>query len=185
MVTMSAIELHHYDTLRFSIKACWPWLAMLDWLERNTTFFMKKWFLLADRQSALPAKGRCVQFGCGHSAPDCWLNYDASPTLRFERLPLIGRLYTHNKQRYPQGVNSGDLLKGLPKLDQSCDGVYASHLLEHLALEDFHKGLRETRPILKPGGRFRLFVPDFAALLRQYVESIYVGNSAESSSFHV
>ena len=41
-----------------------------------------------------------VQYGCGFSAPEQWLNFDASPTLRFERLPIIGSLYTKNKSDF-------------------------------------------------------------------------------------
>lgn len=31
-----------------------------------------------------------VQYGCGLAAPDGWINFDASPRLRFERLPGAG-----------------------------------------------------------------------------------------------
>ncbi len=116
--------------------------------------------------------GHYVQFGCGHSAPDGWLNFDASPTLRFERLPLVGRLYTRNSSRFPADVQYGDVLKRLPLPDRSCAGVYASHVLEHHALEDFHRALDETRHLLAPGGRFRLVVPDLAALCGRYVEAV-------------
>ena len=89
-----------------------------------------------------------VQFGCGFTAPKEWLNFDASITLRWERTPLIGRLYTKNSRRFPSNVRYGDIVKGLPVDERSCKGVYASHVLEHLALEDFHKALQETKRIL-------------------------------------
>jgi hypothetical protein len=38
-----------------------------------------------------------VQYGCGWSAPRGWRNFDASLTLRFERLPIIGLLYTNSR----------------------------------------------------------------------------------------
>ena len=131
----------------------------------------------------MQTSAKYVQFGCGFSAPDGRLNFDASPTLRFERLPLIGRLYTRNKQRFPEAVHYGDVLKGLPVPDHSCRGVYASHVLEHLALEDFHRALCETRRILTPGGRFRLVVPDLAALSRRYVEAVDAADSEASHRF--
>jgi hypothetical protein len=31
-----------------------------------------------------------VQYGCGFSVGKDWLNFDSSPTLRVERLPIIG-----------------------------------------------------------------------------------------------
>ncbi len=74
-----------------------------------------------------------VQYGCGHSAPDGWLNYDASFTLRVERFPLGGRFVRKNAQRFPANVSFGDIVKGLPVSDASVDGVYASHVLEHLS----------------------------------------------------
>lgn len=101
-----------------------------------------------------------VQYGCGWSAPEAWLNFDSSPTLRFERLPLIGKLYTRNARRFPANVRYGDVVKGLPVADKSCDGIYASHVLEHLAFADFEKALTNTFRYLKPGGTFRLVVPD-------------------------
>ena len=62
-----------------------------------------------------------VQYGCGFTAPAEWVNYDASPTLRFERLPVLGKLYTRNKQRFPDNVKYGDIVKGLPEKADSCD----------------------------------------------------------------
>src|SRR5882724_7131927 len=31
-----------------------------------------------------------VHYGCLFCAPESWLNFDASPTLRFERIPILG-----------------------------------------------------------------------------------------------
>lgn len=114
---------------------------------------------------------RYVQYGCGFSAPLGWINFDASPTLRFERLPAIGKLYTKNAQRFPYNVQYGDIVLGLPIEDDSCDLIYCSHVLEHLALEDFHTALRNTHRYLKPGGLFRLVVPDLACLVERYRSS--------------
>jgi len=112
---------------------------------------------------------RYVQYGCGFSAPGEWVNYDASPTLRFERLPLLGKLYTRNNQRFPANVKYGDIVKGLPEHNDSCDGVYCSHILEHLAYEDFLTALQNTFKILKPGGAFRGVVPDLRAAVQDYI----------------
>jgi len=111
-----------------------------------------------------------VQYGCGWSAPAGWRNFDASPTLRFERLPLIGHLYQKNKQRFPENVEYGDIVKGLPLPANSCDGVYCSHVLEHLSLQDFRTAVRNTLRILKPGRTFRLVVPDLEICCRNYLE---------------
>lgn len=114
---------------------------------------------------------RYVQYGCGMVAPPGWENYDASPTLRFERLPLIGRLYTKNQARFPSGVRFGDIIKGLPVPPASCRGVYCSHVLEHLALLDLRTALRRTLAMLAPGGLFRLVVPDLEFLASEYLAS--------------
>jgi hypothetical protein len=58
------------------------------------------------------------------------LNFDASITLRMERLPVVGRFVKKNSQRFPDGVAFGDIVKGLPLPDGSADGIYASHVLE-------------------------------------------------------
>ena len=78
-----------------------------------------------------------IQYGSGWCAPKGWRNFDASPTLRFERIPILGRLYTENQERFPKNVEYGDIISGLPVSDNSCQVVYCSHILEHLALEDF------------------------------------------------
>ena len=114
---------------------------------------------------------RYVQYGCGFTAPLNWINYDSSPTLRFERLPLLGKLYTRNKQRFPANAKYGDIVNGLPEKENSCDGIYCSHILEHLAYNDFLKAIKNTWLILKPGGTFRGVVPDLKAAATDYLES--------------
>ena len=110
-----------------------------------------------------------VQYGCGFSAPSGWVNFDASPTLRFERLPVVGHLYTKNSSRFPANVRYGDIVRGLPLEPASCRGIYSSHILEHLALEDAHHALRNTFRYLKKGGTFRIVVPDLQQLAREYL----------------
>ena len=124
-----------------------------------------------------------LQYGCGWCAPDGWTNFDASPTLRFERLPLLGRLYTRNVERFPESVRYGDIVKGLPVPDASCEGVYCSHILEHLSRNDFDRALRETFRILKPGGIFRLVVPDLEAAARAYVAALDKGEANSNDAF--
>jgi SAM-dependent methyltransferase len=110
-----------------------------------------------------------IQYGCGFCAPDTWLNFDASPTLRFERLALVGALYTRNARRFPANVRYGDITKGLPVTANSCSAVYCSHILEHLALDDFAAALRNTFKYLKPGGVFRFVLPDLEQLAKGYL----------------
>ena len=110
-----------------------------------------------------------IQYGCGWCAPTEWRNFDASPTLRFERIPLLGRLYTKNQARFPENVEYGDIITGLPVSDNSCRAVYCSHILEHLALDDFRLALNNTYKILAFGGFFRFVLPDLEFLINNYI----------------
>jgi SAM-dependent methyltransferase len=110
-----------------------------------------------------------VHYGCGLCAPDNWLNFDASLTLRFERLPFVGRLYKKNLQCFPVNVRYGDIVKGLPINAGSCDAVYCSHILDYLTYEDCKRALRNTKQILRPGGTFRLVVQDCSLFIKQYL----------------
>ncbi len=114
---------------------------------------------------------RYIQYGCGMSAPEGWRNFDASPTLRFERLPILGHIYTKNEARFPKGVEYGDIVKGLPTPDNSCDGIYCSHVLEHLSLDGFRTALRNTYKALRRGGTFRLVLPDLEHSIKKYLSN--------------
>ena len=100
-----------------------------------------------------------VQYGCGWQAPANWLNFDSSPTLRFEKLPFVGRLYTKNARRFPENVFYGDIVKGLPVNNGSVARLFASHVIEHLCYQDAKLALKRSHELLKPGGLFRLIVP--------------------------
>jgi SAM-dependent methyltransferase len=115
------------------------------------------------------AENLYVQYGSGWCAPKGWRNFDASPTLRFERIPLLGRLYTKNSERFPENVEYGDIVAGLPLPENSCRAVYCSHILEHLALDDFRAALANTYKILEPGGIFRFVLPDLEHSIHAYM----------------
>jgi hypothetical protein len=110
-----------------------------------------------------------VQYGCGLCAPQTWVNFDASPTLRFERLPFVGVLHTRNGKRFPPNVRYGDITRGLPLSANSCNAMYCSHVLEHLALDDCDVALQNTFKYLKPCGVFRFVLPDLEHLASEYL----------------
>ena len=128
-------------------------------------------------------QGANVQYGAGWAAPAGWLNFDSSPSVRLERLPLLGRFLRVNAERFPAGIRFGDIVAGLPVPDASAKAVYASHVLEHLAYEDCLTALRNTWRILQPGGVFRLIVPDLAARARRYVEAVSAADPGASPWF--
>ena len=127
--------------------------------------------------------GTYVQYGSGLSCPSNWINFDVSPTLRLQRLPLIGPIFKRGATVFPNDVRFGDIVEGLPLPDGSADGVYASHVLEHLSYTDFWKALKNTYRVLKPGGYFRLIVPDLEARARMYLERLDAGVHDANSWF--
>jgi len=58
----------------------------------------------------------------------------------------------------------------LPFPDSSQEVVYASHVLEHLPDQVLAHVVREVHRVLKPGGGFRIEVPDSELLMRAYAE---------------
>jgi hypothetical protein len=128
-----------------------------------------------------------VQYGSGPSGGEGWLNFDSSPTLRIERIPVIGmpasRSFSGNALRFPSSVRYGDICKGLPIANGTARGVYASHVLEHLSLDDLRQALVNTYKMLAPGGTFRLIVPDLQERARRYMEEVVKGSPDAAGIF--
>jgi SAM-dependent methyltransferase len=111
-----------------------------------------------------------VQFGCGLCAPESWLNFDVSPTLRLQQIPFVGRIIpTGPFGRFPANVRYGDIVAGLPLPTAYADLLYCSHVLEHLSLTDLRRALTNCHRLLRPHGIFRLVVPDLETLARRYL----------------
>src|SRR5437870_3987776 len=107
-----------------------------------------------------------LHYGCGVFEAPGWYNWDASPTLRLQRLPLVGAVFRKwLPPHFPASVHFGDIVHGLPLQPDSCEAIYCCHVLEHLALEDLRSALHNTHRYLKVGGIFRLVVPDFEQLV--------------------
>lgn len=135
---------------------------------------------------AATADGLYVHYGCGYCAPEGWLNFDCSPTLRIERLPLLGRVLgrlSGNAERFPDQVKVGDIRRGLPVPEGGVRAAYASHVLEHLSLEDCRAAIASTYRMLAPGGVFRLIVPDLLERARRYVAAAEAGSAEAAGTF--
>ena len=114
----------------------------------------------------------CVNYGCGPTAMPGWLNYDASPTLRFQRIPVLGSFLRRlTKPQFDNEVFFGDVTKFLPIAEGSVQFVYCSHIIEHLALKDCRSALTETYRMLAPGGIFRGVLPDLEREIKRYLEN--------------
>jgi hypothetical protein len=126
-----------------------------------------------------------VQYGCGLCTGRSWANYDSSPTLCLQRVPLLGPMLLRaaGAVPFPPEARYGDICRGRLAPRWSCAGIYASHVLEHLSLEDFAVALRHTFEMLQPGGVFRLIVPDLAARAKRYVASLDAGADEANSAF--
>lgn len=139
---------------------------------------------LKRHQTKNTVRKKYVHYGCGLTAPEEWENYDISPTLRLQKIPLLGNiLRNRSSAQFPSNVLFGNIVKGLPVNDGSCDGVYCSHVLEHLALNDFKKALKNTYKMLRSGGIFRCVVPDLEWAARNYIKGLEEGNLRSSFEF--
>ena len=108
------------------------------------------------------------------------MSFDASPTLRLQRLPVIGKLIGSRLNCvFDDEIKYGDIVKGLPLPDESVDVVFCSHVLEHLALEDFYTAIENTKRLLKSGGTFRAIVPDLRLDVEDYLKTYSSADGGE------
>ena len=129
-------------------------------------------------------KKNYVHYGCAFTAPKEWINFDASPSLTLQKIPIIGAIVKKKLYApFPANVRYGNIVKGLPVSENSCTGVYCSHTLEHLSLVDFRLALKNTLKMLKVGGIFRCVVPDLEFYARKYINSLDEGNNIASIEF--
>lgn len=125
-----------------------------------------------------------VQYGCGLSCPEEWLNFDASPRLWLEQLPAVKQLLrASGKKLFPDGVRYGDIVRGLPVSDGSVKAVYCSHVLEHIDRTSIVEAIRNTYTMLKPGGVFRLVVPDLTWRAEEFVKAHEQGDASAADEF--
>jgi hypothetical protein len=113
-----------------------------------------------------------VQFGCGTCAPDGWRNFDAGPAFWLQKYMPFSKSFLVRKgyPEYPvRNIEYADVIDGLPVEPNSTKAVYCSHVLEHLALSEFRRTIRNVYSYLESGGTFRLVVPDIEYLIKQYV----------------
>lgn len=115
-------------------------------------------------------QGVCLNIGCADSVADGWINLDSSPTLRISTIPLAGKFLVRAVNRPTKFDNAvyGDIVRGLKVEPDSCDLVFASHVLEHLTMPDFDVALRNIYAYLRPHGLLRVIVPDLRAFIDSY-----------------
>lgn len=127
----------------------------------------------------LPDGRALINLGSSARVAPYWNNVDFSWIMRFGRYPRLcdllhrlGLLSDHRYQRIlkldPEAV-LWNLAKGIPFAAGVFDGVYHSHLLEHIDREVAPDFIKECHRVLKPGGILRVVVPDLEKLARSYV----------------
>jgi SAM-dependent methyltransferase len=110
-----------------------------------------------------------IHFGCGLSAPATWRNFDVSLTMRLQKTPFVGQLFKRNGLPiFPENIEYGDIVRGLPIGENTAKAIYCSHVLEHLALSEFRVALQNVYRYLQPDGVFRLVMPDLEYSIQQY-----------------
>jgi predicted SAM-dependent methyltransferase len=63
-----------------------------------------------------------------------------------------------------------DCSRPLPFREDSFNGVFCEHVIEHFSLEDGERIAREIYRVLQPRGCFRVIVPDAELILRRYFD---------------
>jgi predicted SAM-dependent methyltransferase len=92
--------------------------------------------------------------------------------LRIERSVVLGPVIRKTVGLlFPPNAQSGDIVRGLPVSGGSATAVYCSHVLEHLPRDDLPMALGNTFRMLRPGGVFRLVVPDLRWRVARYLAS--------------
>lgn len=112
------------------------------------------------RKPQLKAGKNYLNLGSGPDKIDNWINADFYPTV----FPNFYRLRNF--------FNTPDWMIDL-RYPLKCDsdvfeGIYAGHILEHLAPEDAYSLLNEIHRILKPGCWLRINVPDLGKYIKFY-----------------
>ena len=109
-----------------------------------------------------------INIGCGLSGAAGWYNIDNSPTILLSRIPFAQKLF--RLPLWPPNIHRRDVRKGLHFGDGSVDCIYSSHTFEHFTWKESLDLAKECFRVLKPGGVFRIVVPDLQLVVRDYLK---------------
>jgi SAM-dependent methyltransferase len=132
----------------------------------------------------LPDGRTLINLGCGTHMHLAWNNLDFSVYARLRRhmwlVFLLRRFGLISAARFAQfsevepDIILWNLRRGIPFGDKTFDGVYHSHLLEHIDREDALAFLVECYRVLRPGGVIRVVVPDLEKWANAYAQSLSI-----------
>ena len=129
-------------------------------------------------------KSEYINFGCGSHCPSEFTNFDGSFNLYMQRTPVVGIIVKKlTSTVFPSAACYGDIVKGLPVKENSVQGIFSSHVLEHLSLEELRTSLRNCHKYLKPGGIFRSVLPNLEESVNSYLSEKGKGNRSAAVNF--
>lgn len=139
---------------------------------------------------ALKARGTLVRMAGAKSRVKAYIRSGISGVLRNQKIQLRSRAigsreyldigcgsnthagFINLNYSWSRGVNlCWDLARGLPLPDDSMQGVFTEHCLEHLPLELGDYVFQESLRVLKPGGTLRVVLPDGELYLNGYLRA--------------
>jgi predicted SAM-dependent methyltransferase len=99
------------------------------------------------RKNSLTSK-RYLNVGCGGNLCENFINLD------YQWAPNLDLCW--------------DITKGIPLRDNSLQGIFTEHCLEHIPFEDTRNVLVDFKRLLRPGGVLRIIVPDAELFVDAY-----------------
>lgn len=81
-------------------------------------------------------------------------------------------------------VSSLENLPNIAELIGNVSEICMFHVLEHIPLYDLNKNLNIICDLLKPGGKFRVAVPDFDGIVLEYADKLKAGISEEDKEWY-
>jgi len=127
-----------------------------------------------------------------HPAPDFLVT--KAPELTLSQTTTIDKYYVKPFDNRPHH-HIADLKSTLEDFPKNCEVIYGSsekiadeicmfHVLEHIPKYDLDKNLKIISNLLKPGGKFRVAVPDFDGIVLEYAEKLKSGISEEDKEWY-
>lgn len=109
-----------------------------------------------------------LNLGCGYPRPQKppWVNLD-----NLRSVLKVGTPERMNLDAEPNYIDC-DLSKGIPFGDNEVDGLFCSHMLEHLKPREGIAFFRECKRVLKEGGVLRISVPDAEFMMQCEIAGI-------------
>jgi predicted SAM-dependent methyltransferase len=123
-----------------------------------------------------------INLGSGLTVARGWINLDGSLNAFLAGWPRLVLKYAYQWSDCRQWYSRDEYVRiltshvfvhhrmeyGLPFSDGTVEYAFSSHMLEHCFRDDAERLLREVVRVLRPGGRFRLAIPDLEIALGLY-----------------